>query len=1125
MTDRWRSVVTRRRWIALPLAVVVVVLVGLVAAARLPELVRRIAVARIHAMTERPVEIARVDVSLLRGRVSVHGVRLAERDGRPFAAIERIDLALRLPSLLVGHVHLRELAIRDSTVRVVRLPDGTFNFSDLVSRGGAPGRPVDVTVDHFALTGGQVTLEDRALREPTTWVSDRIAIDAHDLSTRGDRGRAVARSITAGVPVAIELRDVRLYPIRVHATVTTEGLDLAVARVYLAPDAPIVPERGRLTTTLVAALDAREGLRADVTGRFEDVVLVPPGGGEPLAVIPGLTTRVSGLVFTEGAFLLDRLAVEGAMNVRDPAARAGERVRLSDVRASVANLTWPATTPGRIDLTTSIPGGGTLAVAGTVRPAPEASDIRVRLANVPLAPWAQLLPVAARISGVAHADLRVNEPLTAGVPARVQGAVTVDRLGVADDRREILGARRIEASGLQLALGAGGRASAVQIGRVIVSEPRAVVERNRAGAFPAKDLARRPAGVGVAAASPADVKATSDGAARVDIGEVIVKSGAVTWRDETLSPAAQLDVSAVDARVTGLGWPLRGPAGVRADLRPPGGGHLRVTGRLGLDPLDADVRVLAQNAELAPYRPYLPIAAQVAGAADVDLAVVVPSLTDARARARGRAALARVDVRDGERTVMRVERATASGVDVDWPERIVVDRLALAQPWILVERDAKGELPLRALLTPRRSPSPCGTGPCPPGASEPGPAAAPVAATIGHLSVDGGGVRVVDQKVSPPFAVDLQSAVIRMEGLSTAAPKPARLELTGRLGPGSELKLRGTVGALGGPLRLDLNGEVRDFALPRTNPYLLQHAGWKTDEGRLTSKLQCRVDGDALSARTDIRLSRLHLVRAAEADKAQARIGLPLSVITALMKNKQGDINLSLPVGGRLSDPRFDLSETIWSAVRTVAVHAITLPVSWIGRVRFTKDSRIERIDVDPLIFEAATPTLSAEGRSQATRLAAFLDELPEVRVALTPVVSSRDVAELRRRAAEAAIDHVARQHQLARDAAVARLFRERFPGRPAPATPATALGALLEAEEVPPADVTRLATQRLEAVRDTLKQAGIQGDRVAQRELVQREGRDTQVDVDVVDPETPRPSKVREVLRRLGMPVKESAR
>jgi len=1112
-----------RRWLVLILGLLVVA--GAIVAYRLPELVRRVAIAQIRATTERPVEIAHVDLNLLTGRASIRGFRLAERDGQPFAAIERLDVALRLPSLLVGHLRFREVAVHDSTVNVVRRPDSTFNFSDLVGRSGTTtGRPIAVTVDHFAVTGGKVTLEDRGVSEPRTWVSEQITIDGHDLSTRGDRGRAIARSITAGAPVGIELTNVRLYPIRLQARVTTEGLDLALARVYLPAGTTIIPARGRVSTTLTAALDAREGLRADMSARFDDVVLVRPAGGEPLVLAPSTTTRVGGFAYREGGLRLDELAVEGALHVRDPMAKGTQGFQTSNVRASVANLTWPATTPGRLDVTSSIPGGGMLAVTGTVRPPPEATELRVRLTNMDLAPWAQLFPIAARITGLAQADLQMNEPLAAGIPARVRGSIAIVRLGVADGRQEILGARRIEASGLELDWsGGGGRAPALRIGRVQITDPRGVVERDRSGGFPLKALAR--ADAVVPASSVPGRRATEVAPAPaigVDVGEIVVRNGALAWRDQAVSPAVQLDISAIDARLTGIGWPLRGPAGVRVDLRPPGGGRVRVAGRVGLDPLDADVRVTAERAELAPYRPYLPIAGRLAGVADVDLAVVVPSLAEARASARGRAALSRVDVRDGERTVMRVERATATGVDVDWPGRIVVDRLALAQPWILVERDARGELPLRSLLTPGRSDAPRPT----PASTEPAAAVGePVAVTVAHLSVEGGGLRVVDQKVSPPFAADLQSAVVEMDGLSTSGPKPATLQLTGRLGPGSSLTLRGTVGPLGGPPRLDLNGELRDFALPRTNPYLLQQVGWKTDEGRLTSKIQCRLEGDALSAKTEIRLSRLHLVRAAEQDKAQARLGLPLNVITALMKNKQGDINLSLPVGGRLSDPRFDYSEAIWSSVRAVAVHAITLPVSWIGRVRFTKDSRIERIDIDPVTFEAGTPTLTAEGRTQVARLIAFLDQLPEVRLALTPVVSSRDVAELKRRAVEAALDRLARQHQLSRDAAVARLLAERAPDRPAPPTPEGALAALLEAQPLEATAIGELGSRRQEAVRDTLKRAGVQGERLTERQVVQREGSESEVAMDVLDPDTPRPSKMREVLRRIGMPLKDADR
>src|SRR6185503_9788678 len=269
--------------------------------------------------------------------------------------------------------------------------------------------------------------------------------------------------------------------------------------------------------------------------------------------------------------------------------------------------------------------------------------------------------------------------------------------------------------------------------------------------------------------------------------------------------------------------------------------------------------------------------------------------------------------------------------------------------------------------------------------------------------------------------------------------------------------------------------------------------------------------------------SRLQLVRTASHDETQTRIGLPLGLITTLMKNRRGDINLSFPVGGRLSDPRFDFREAIWGAVRTVAVNAITLPVSWIGRVHFTPDSRIERIQVDPVTFEPGTATLTQQGEGQVERLVAFLDQLPATRLALTPIVSPQDGEALRRARLEAAIDRTARQERLTPDQAIARLFAQQRPGQPVPDDPATTLKALLERLPLPTGELSDIGAQRLQAVRATAKRAGIDSERLVDGQVTQRDDGGSRVEIDVREPDEPRPSKFREALRKLGVPLKEA--
>src|SRR5262249_11830945 len=186
---------------------------------------------------------------------------------------------------------------------------------------------------------------------------------------------------------------------------------------------------------------------------------------------------------------------------------------------------------------------------------------------------------------------------------------------------------------------------------------------------PLRDLVNRPgvAPGGAAGAEAGRRPAATTPAVGLEVGEIVVRGGTVAWRDEAVSPPGALGFSRLEARVTGVGWPLRGPVNVRAALRPPGGGQLQLAGRLGVDPLSADLRLAATDAEIAPYQAYLPTSARISGRADADLTAVLPPTTEGAVIVRGRAAVSGIDVRDEERTMVRVERVAVTGLEVEWP--------------------------------------------------------------------------------------------------------------------------------------------------------------------------------------------------------------------------------------------------------------------------------------------------------------------------------------------------------------------------------------------------------------------------------------------------------------------------
>ncbi len=665
---------------------VLALLVGVAAAAVLmfPMIVRWVVIAQVQALTNRHVSLDAATLSVREGRLIVRGLRLTERDGeKPFADVDVLDVRVNRGALLRGHVWIRELTLQNPTVRVVRLSSNEFNLSDLVRRSGTTtaDRMPDVSVDRFALVGGTVTLEDRALPGGRTWTSERITIEARNVSTLHTHGTAVASSVTGGAPVSVNVKRLRLYPIDLEASVAVEGADLALARLYLPADAPVVLDRGRVNTSVDVVLHARDGLRLDAVARFVDVAFTQPGQTHPVVLAPAMTVRLAGVSFHSDGVRLGQFELTGPLTLFDPRVTPAPRFDFPGLRVHVGNLTWPLSEPARIDARTGVPGGGHLVVDGTLQAASAASDLRARLTKLDLAPWARYLPPLARIKGTAEADLRVNEPIAAGIPSRIRGSIAVNGLGVAEARQKLVGAERIEASGLEVQW-----PKRVVIKRVLVNRPLAMVERDRAGRLPLRTLlngptvsAAAPSGIGDdrtnAPVPPATDRASTPGVppVAVEIGEIVVQEGAVAWRDEAVRPLAQLDLSRINATVKGVGWPLRGPLGIQVDLRPPRGGELRVVGQVGVgSPPTADVRLALKGGELAPFEAYLPPAARVSGRADLDVAVKFPGAVEGSIDVRGQAALFRLDVRDKERTVMQVERATATGLDVQWPHRVSV---------------------------------------------------------------------------------------------------------------------------------------------------------------------------------------------------------------------------------------------------------------------------------------------------------------------------------------------------------------------------------------------------------------------------------------------------------------------
>ena len=117
-------------------------------------------------------------------------------------------------------------------------------------------------------------------------------------------------------------------------------------------------------------------------------------------------------------------------------------------------------------------------------------------------------------------------------------------------------------------------------------------------------------------------------------------------------------------------------------------------------------------------------------------------------------------------------------------------------------------------------------------------------------------------------------------------------------------------------------------------------------------------------------VAHLQVAPASGGDEVKRRIGLPLGLIVALIKDQHGDIRANVPVAGTVNHPKFDLRETIWTAIKNVLVNIVTAPFKTIGRLfaggEKSSGDELEEPKVGPVTFAAGSAVLSAR-RAQPT--------------------------------------------------------------------------------------------------------------------------------------------------------------
>jgi len=658
-------------------------------------------------------------------------------------------------------------------------------------------------------------------------------------------------------------------------------------------------------------------------------------------------------------------------------------------------LAWPLTQP--------VPFDGTTLLAGApVRFEGQATDQQARVVvqvnGLPLALAAPYLAdvLVPRLDGNLSTDLTLHWAAAhPGQPQQTQLQVTrltLEKLALRDAAKTPLASLerlQLEDSVLDVAQ------QTLKLGRVQVSQPRAALSRLADGRWMAQDWLK------TAAPDLAQRRVTSSTTPprpwSISLVDARLTGGALSYHDAAVTPAVALDLTGVALQVRNFSSAGQRPFNTSLTAHVGDGhsepGSLNWRGQVTLNPLQVKGDLALVRLPLHAASPYLGdrlnvsvLRADASFSGQVHVAQTAPGLAlelagDAAVDDLRVQTLAQAEPFKPAEDLLAWKSLSLSGLSVGVtpaaPARVKVAATALSDFYARMVLDASGRLNLQDLVKP-----------VPPGTAVAQAATAvasdPPVIRFGPVSLVGGHINFTDRFIQPNYSADLTELVGRLSAFSSERindkPELADLELRGRAQGTASLEVLGKLNPLVQPIALDIRGKVRDLELAPLSAYSAHYAGYGIERGKLSVDVNYRVTPDGqLDANNKIVLNQLKFGE----QIPNAVKTLPVKLAVALLADRNGVIDVDLPISGSLNDPQFRLMPLVFKIIGNLIVKAITAPFSLLASAFGGGGDELSMVT-----FDAGSAVLNEAAKTRLGKVARALQDRPALKMTVVGTAS-----------------------------------------------------------------------------------------------------------------------------------------
>jgi hypothetical protein len=264
--------------------------------------------------------------------------------------------------------------------------------------------------------------------------------------------------------------------------------------------------------------------------------------------------------------------------------------------------------------------------------------------------------------------------------------------------------------------------------------------------------------------------------------------------------------------------------------------------------------------------------------------------------------------------------------------------------------------------------------------SAPAPEAFPI--KVAALVFEKCSFHAADQSLTPHFNTSIEEFNGTILDLTLPGLTKAGVKLGGKVSALAPFEVTGAVTPDAKNPFVDLRLTMKNDDLIPFTPYTEKFAGHPLNKGKLSFDLSYKIENRKLEAANVIAIDQLTFGPRNDSTNATK---LPVKLAVALLKDRNGRIDLNLPVSGSLDDPKFSIGGLVWQAIANILIKAATSPFSLLGAM-FGGGEELQYVDFTP-----GAATLDAAQTNKLNTLAKALYERPALNLEISASIDSGD--------------------------------------------------------------------------------------------------------------------------------------